>query len=163
MYATASLTVMESNQDIILYQSIFKVGVVCSVDGREVRVRVDKTKNSSHILYKGSLIKSVSVGAYVKIIKGFTPIIGKVDSEMLKPKETETPEYHSSQDDFDRILVVKLVGYITPEKFERGIIELPLIDNECFLLNMDEFASIHSFAKRVSQLLPLGVCRPTNR
>ena len=67
MYATASLTVMESNQDIILYQSIFKVGVVCSVDGREVRVRVDKTKNSSHILYKGSLIKSVAIGAYVKI------------------------------------------------------------------------------------------------
>lgn len=147
---------MESNQDIILYQSIFKVGVVCSVDGREVRVRVDKTKNSSHILYKGSLIKSVSVGAYVKIIKGFTPIIGKVDSEMLKPKETETPEYHSSQDDFDRILVVKLVGYITPEKFERGIIELPLIDNECFLLNMDEFASIHSFAKKGEPIITIG-------
>lgn len=113
---------MESNQDIIQYQSVFKVGVVCSVDGREVKVRVDKTKNTSHILFKGALIKSVSVGAYVKIIKGFTPIIGKVDSEMLKPKESSIPEYHSSQDDFDRILVVKLVGYITPERFERGII-----------------------------------------
>lgn len=147
---------MESNQDIILYQSVFKVGVVCSVDGREVRVRVDKTKNTSHILYKGSLIKSVSVGAYVKIIKGFTPIIGKVDSEMLKPKETDTPEYHSSQDDFDRILVVKLVGYLTSEKFERGIIELPLIDNECFLLNMDEFSSIHSFAKNGEPIVTIG-------
>ena len=81
---------MASNQDVILYQSIFKVGVVCSVDGREVRVRVDRTKNTSHIMYKGSLIKSVSVGAYVKIIKGFTSVIGKVDSEMLKPKETYT-------------------------------------------------------------------------
>ena len=139
---------MESNQEIILYQSVFKVGTVCSVDGREVKVRVDKTKNTSHILFKGALIKGVSVGAYVKIIKGFTPIIGKVDAEMLKPKESVIPEYHSSQDDFERILVVKLVGYITPEKFERGIIELPLIDNECYLLNMDEFASIHSFAKK---------------
>lgn len=108
---------MENNQDIVLYQSIFKVGVVCSVDGREVKVRVDKSKNTSHILYKGSLIKGVSVGAYVKIIKGFIPIIGKVDSEMLKPKESLTPEYHSTQDDFERILVVKLVGYITPDKF----------------------------------------------
>lgn len=147
---------MENNQDIVLYQSIFKVGVVCSVDGREVKVRVDKSKNTSHILYKGSLIKGVSVGAYVKIIKGFIPIIGKVDSEMLKPKESLTPEYHSTQDDFERILVVKLVGYITPEKFERGIIELPLIDNECFLLTMDEFASIHSFAKKDEPIITIG-------
>lgn len=147
---------MESNQEIILYQSVFKVGTVCSVDGREVKVRVDKTKNTSHILFKGALIKGVSVGAYVKIIKGFTPIIGKVDSEMLKPKESVIPEYHSSQDDFERILVVKLVGYITPEKFERGIIELPLIDNECYLLNMDEFASIHSFAKKGEPIITIG-------
>ena len=147
---------MESNQEIILYQSVFKVGIVCSVDGREVKVRVDKTKNTSHILFKGALIKGVSVGAYVKIIKGFTPIIGKVDSEMLKPKESSIPEYHSSQDDFERILVVKLVGYITPEKFERGIIELPLIDNECYLLNMDEFASIHSFAKKGEPIITIG-------
>lgn len=147
---------MESNQDIIQYQSVFKVGVVCSVDGREVKVRVDKTKNTSHILFKGALIKSVSVGAYVKIIKGFTPIIGKVDSEMLKPKESTIPEYHSSQDEFDRILVVKLVGYITPERFERGIIELPLIDNECFLLNPEEFASIHSFAKNDEPIITIG-------
>ena len=147
---------MESNQEIILYQSVFKVGTVCSVDGREVKVRVDKTKNTSHILFKGSLIKGVSVGAYVKIIKGFTPIIGKVDAEMLKPKESVIPEYHSSQDDFERILVVKLVGYITPEKFERGIIELPLIDNECYILNMDEFASIHSFAKKGEPIITIG-------
>ena len=147
---------MESNQEIILYQSVFKVGTVCSVDGREVKVRVDKTKNTSHILFKGALIKGVSVGAYVKIIKGFTPIIGKVDAEMLKPKESVIPEYHSSQDDFERILVVKLVGYITPEKFERGIIELPLIDNECYILNMDEFASIHSFAKKGEPIITIG-------
>lgn len=156
LYAVVFLTAMVSNKDVIQYQSIFKVGVVCSVDGREVRVRVDKTKNTSHILYKGSLIKSVSVGAYVKIIKGFTSIIGKVDAEMLKPKETDTPEYHSTQDDFDRILVVKLVGYITSEKFERGIVELPLIDNECYLLNMEEFASIHSFANNKEPIITIG-------
>lgn len=147
---------MASNQDVILYQSIFKVGVVCSVDGREVRVRVDRTKNTSHIMYKGSLIKSVSVGAYVKIIKGFTSVIGKVDSEMLKPKETFTPEYHSSQDDFDRILVVKLVGYISAERCERGIIELPLIDNECYLLDTKEFVVIHSFAKEGEPTISIG-------
>lgn len=147
---------MESNRDIILYQSIFKIGVVCSVDGREVKIRVDKDKNTSHILYKGALIKNVSVGAYVKIIKGFIPIIGKVDSERLMPKEVEIPEYHSTLDDFDRILVVKLVGYMSSERFERGIIELPLIDNECYLLTQDEFASIHSFAKSGEPVISIG-------
>lgn len=154
---------MESNHDVILYQSIFKIGVVCSVDGREVRIRVDKDKNTSHILYKGSLIKSVSVGAYVKIIKGFTPIIGKVDSERLMPKEVQIPEYHSKQDEFDRILVVKLVGYMSSEKFEHGIIELPLIDNECFLLSQDEFAAIHSFAKPGEPVITMGTLSTDQR
>lgn len=57
--------------------SIFRIGSVYSVDGRTIRIKVDKIKNSSHLIYRGELIKNISVGGYVKIIKGFTPIIGK--------------------------------------------------------------------------------------
>ncbi len=145
-----------SNTSTIIFHSVFRIGVVCSVDGREVRVRVDKEKNTSHILYKGTLIKNVSVGAYVKIIKGFTPIIGKVDAEKIVPKEIAQGEYHSKEDDFERLLTVKLVGYLTSERFERGIAELPLIDNECFLLDSDEFNMIHSFGDKDEPLLTIG-------
>ena len=67
-------------EEKIVKDSIFRIGSVTSVDGRAIRVSVDKAKNSSHLLYKGDLIKNVSVGSYIKIIKGFTKIIGKVES-----------------------------------------------------------------------------------
>lgn len=147
---------MDKNSASIIFHSVFRIGVVCSVDGREVRVRVDKDKNTTHILYKGTLIKNVSVGAYVKIIKGFTPIIGKVDAEKIVPKDTIQGDYHSKEDEFDRQLTVKLVGYFTSDRFERGITELPLIDDECFLLDSEEFSKIHSFGEKGEPLLNIG-------
>ena len=50
---------MENNTDIAIYNSVFRIGVVYSVDGRTVKVRVDKNKNSSHLIYKGTLINNV--------------------------------------------------------------------------------------------------------
>lgn len=69
-----------NNKHIGIHNSVFRVGIVYSVNGREVKIRVDHNKNSSHLIYKGALIKNVSVGSYVKILKGYTPIIGKVES-----------------------------------------------------------------------------------
>ena len=101
---------MESNSDIVLYQSVFKVGIVLSVDGREVKIEVDKQKNSSHLIYKGELIKNVSVGSYVKILKGFIPIIGKVESEsIIANVENKDSAYPSRVERIDRILKVKLL------------------------------------------------------
>ena len=40
-------------------ESIFIVGRVLSVEGRLVRVRVNKNKNHSHILYEGKTVKNV--------------------------------------------------------------------------------------------------------
>ena len=67
--------------DQIAEDAIFKIGKVVSVDGRLIRVAVDKTKNTSHLVYKGELLKNISVGGYIKIIKGFTKIIAKVEGE----------------------------------------------------------------------------------
>lgn len=137
---------MVNNTEIITSQSVFKVGTVCSVDGREVRVKVDKLKNSSHLVFKGELVKNVSVGSYIKIIKGFIPIIGKVESEFIVPsKEKQESEYQTQEDRINRELKIKLLGYLENDKYCRGIKELPLIDNECFLLSNDEFQLIHYF------------------
>ena len=139
---------MTNNSDIILFQSVFKVGTVSSVDGREVRIKVGRDKNSSHLIYKGELIKNVSVGSYVKILKGFIPIIGKVEKEYIEPsKEKQESNYPSREDRIDRILFIKLLGYFEEDRYCRGIKELPLIDNECYLLTNEEFNKIHSFVK----------------
>jgi DNA helicase HerA-like ATPase len=146
-----------SNESQILEDSIFKIGRVVSVDGRTVRIRVDKTKNSSHLLYKGELLKNISVGGYIKIIKGFTKILAKVDGEFT----TEDPlyskkEYGSEKEKINRILAVSLLGFFNGEEFERGIKELPLVGNECFLLQNEEFNNVHDFLRKGDDPINLG-------
>src|SRR6267378_1054407 len=137
--------------------AIFKVGRVTSVDGRTVRVKVDKTKNTSHLVYKGQLLKNIAVGGYIKIAKGFTSIIGKVDGEFTtEEKGFLAKDYASEVQKIDRTLSVKLLGFFEGNEFKRGIKELPLIDNECFLLKDAEFNQIHNFLRGGDQPITLG-------
>lgn len=148
---------MESNTDIAIYNSVFKIGVVYSVDGRTVKVRVDKNKNSSHLIYKGTLIKNVSVGSYVKILKGFIPIIGKVESEyIVEDKKPSDSTYADAANNIGRSLIVKLIGFLEEGHYYRGVNELPLIDNECFLLTETEFDKIHSFGGSEDEYIRIG-------
>lgn len=151
------LMFMVSNQEIALYNSVFRIGVVYSVDGRTVKIKVDKNKNPSHLIYKGTLLKNVSVGSYVKILKGFIPLIGKVESEFIAEDKTLTEnEYVDAARKIGRSLVDKLIGYIEEAKYYRGVNELPLIDNECFLLTDDEFDRIHSFGNKHDEYIRIG-------
>ena len=145
------------SNEIIIEDSIFKVGKVISVDGRSIRVSVDKAKNSSHLVYKGDLIKNVSVGGYIKIIKGFTIIIGKVEGEFTyEDKIASTKEYGSDKEKINRSLSVSLLGFFNKKQFERGIKEMPLVDNECYLLDRREFNQVHDFIRKKDEPLVIG-------
>lgn len=145
------------NQDQISEDSIFKIGKVVSVDGRVIRVKVDKTKNTSHLIYKGELLKNISVGSYIKIIKGFTRIIGKVDGEFInEDKQFSIKGYSSDKEKINRTLSVSLLGFFKGNTFVRGIKELPLIDNECFLLHNKEFNQVHNFIRDNDEPITLG-------
>jgi hypothetical protein len=142
----------------ILEDAIFTVGKVVAVEGRTIRVKVDKTKNTSHLLYKGELLRNISVGGYLKILKGFTKIIGKVEGEYIyedKPY-VKGRQYRSDKDIVDRVLTLSLLGFFDGEKFERGIKELPLVDNECFLLHKAEFERVHDFVRHDDEPLTIG-------
>ena len=93
-----------------LKDSIFRIGEVYAVNGREIIIKVDSNKNLPHVIYKGRLIKNVSVGSFLKIKKGFYNLVAKVESETLKENRIET-EYHSKQDSLIRLLIVKNIGY----------------------------------------------------
>ena len=145
------------SNEIIVEDSIFRVGRVISVDGRSIRVSVDKAKNSSHIVYKGDLIKNVSVGSYIKIIKGFTIIIGKIEGEFTyEDKIASTKEYSSDKEKINRSLSVSLLGFFNKKEFERGIKEMPLVDNECYLLDRKEFNQVHDFIRKTDEPLVIG-------
>jgi hypothetical protein len=42
-------------------------------------------------------------------------------------------------------------------KFERGIKELPLIENTCFLITKEEFNNIHQFVDSEDKPIKIGV------
>jgi hypothetical protein len=106
----------------ITEDAIFKIGKVISVDGRIIRVKVDKTKNTSSLLYQGKLLKNISVGGYIKIAKGFTSIVGKVDGEFIvEDKQFGKHEYKSDREKISRTLSVSLLGFFKGASFVRGI------------------------------------------
>lgn len=136
------------NNQHILDDSIFKVGEVLSIDGRKVKIKVDKSKNNSHIMYKGELLKNTSVGSYIKIIKGYTKIIGKVEGEYVdEDRQYSSKNYTTEASKISRTLIVSLLGFFDGIEFKRGIKELPLVFNECFLLDSEEFKQVHNFHK----------------
>lgn len=145
------------NEDLSIKDSIFRIGRVISVEGREIKIKVDKAKNSSSLLYKGELIKNVSVGSYIKIIKGFISIIGKVEGELINEDILyRKKEYKSDKEKVNRVLKVSLLGFFKEMKFERGIKEMPLIDNECYLLEKSEFEAVHDFIGKNDVPIDLG-------
>lgn len=150
-------------KEILQKDSIFKVGKVTSVEGRTIKIEVDKSKNGAHLLYQGKLLRNISVNGYVKITKGFTKIIGKVEGEfIIEDKKFVNKNYTSERQKIKRVLQISLLGFFSKRGFERGIKELPLINNECYLLDLQEFKDVHNFVKKEDDPLTLGTLTHEN-
>ncbi len=134
-----------------MIDAILNIGKVIAVRGRTVDVLVNKAKNTSILLYEGEIINNVSVGGYVKIGKGFSELVGKIDGEFVsEDKNFVSKSYRNEKDKIRRILNISLLGYFDGGNFRQGIKELPLIDNECFLLKQDELDAVHNFIKKIN-------------
>lgn len=142
-------------QQHLLKTSIFRIGVVSSVDGRTVTIRVDRDKNLSHLLYQGELLNNVSVGSYIKVLKGFDCLIGKIEREYIKEAHSQG-EYVAPNETIARFLSIQLIGYFQEGKYSKGVKELPLIGNECLLLEKEEYQKIHNFTKENEVSIRLG-------
>jgi len=148
---------LKPEDDQVSADSVFRVGRVTSVQGRRIEIRVDKSKNSSHLIFKGDLLKNVSVGGYLKIAKGFSEIIAKVDGESIAEDFSSNSKYNKKTDKQNRTLLVSLLGFLNSNgDFKRGVRELPLIDNECYILTPDEFNKIHNFVDPDDHPLNIG-------
>lgn len=146
------------NDDIqqhLLKASIFRIGVVSSVDGRTVTIQVDRDKNLSHLLYKGELLNNVSVGSYIKILKGFDCLVGKIEREYIKEVPLQG-DYAAPNDMVARFLIVQIVGYFKEGKYAKGVKELPLIGNQCLILEQNEYQRIHNFTSSDEYSIRLG-------
>ena len=66
----------------------YKIGQVIEVRGQKLRIRVFENKNSNILVYQGHVIKNVSVGSFVKIPKGFSNIIGRIEGEYIQENKS---------------------------------------------------------------------------
>lgn len=137
--------------------SAYIVGRVHSVKGREVRVEVYKNKNHPYFTYDGQLVKGVAVASYVKILKGLTTIIGKIEGEYIEEEKITSQGYSRAEDRVRRYLEVSLFGHYDNGRFYQGVKELPLIDNECFVLEPEEFDRLHSFHEEDDTAVAIGL------
>jgi len=147
-------------QEHIVSDSVFTIGSVFSVKGRDIVVKVNKDKNLPHLFFKGKTIKNVSVGLsnYVKIVKGFTEIICKVEGEYLEEDRYQKGKnYTNEKQRINRFLNVSVFGFYDGDrKFQHGIKEMPLIGSECKLLSRDEFETLHKLAGKDELSIDLG-------
>src|SRR5690554_2562862 len=109
------------DDEALLHDAVFCIGSVIAVDGRRVRIVVNKLKNSSHLLYKGDIVRNVAVGGYIKITKGFDELIAAIDGERVEEDRTSSKEYKRATDPLSRTLEVSLIGYFEKGAFIRGV------------------------------------------
>lgn len=147
---------LEIISEYLQKMSIFRIGEVSSVDGRKICIKVDADKNLSHLIYRGNLVKNVSVGSYIKILKGFDVLVCKVEGEFIKDKDLSASNYHNKSAEFSRFLSVKLLGYFIGKEYIKGVKEMPLIGDQCYLMDNDEFVSIHKFSSKDEVTIKLG-------
>lgn len=144
----------------LIIDSVFTIGVVYSVSGTEIVVKVNKDKNLPHLFYKGRTVKNVSVGRsnFIKILKGFTEIICKVQGEYLEEdKFYKNKKYASERQKINRFLNVFVFGYYDSEhNFQHGMTEMPLIGSECRILTRDEFEDLHKLNGKSKFPIHLG-------
>lgn len=147
-------------RDRLINDSIFTIGSVFSVKGKDIVVKVNIDKNLPHLFFNGRTIKNVSVGLsnYVKILKGFTEIICKVEGEYLDEDRHQTSKkYTNEKQKISRFLNVSVFGfYDNDQKFQHGIKEMPLIGSECRLLSREEFEILHQLSNNNELSVHLG-------
>lgn len=137
-------------------EAVFKIGVVNSVLGRKIKVEVFKNKNHPYLIYNGKITKNVSTGSYIKIKKGLTTIIGKIEGEEVTEEINLNNRYLRPEDRIKRFLNVSLLGHYERGRFLQGVKELPLIDNECYALEESDFVRLHNFFEPDDLTITLG-------
>jgi len=137
-------------------ESIFRIGTVHSVSGRKIKVEVFKNKNHPYLVYNGQITKNVATGSYLKIKKGLTTIIGKIEGEEIDEDAYFNDKYGKEEVKIRRFLNVSLFGHYENGRFYQGIKELPLIDNECYVLEESDFVKLHNFFEEGDLTIDLG-------
>ena len=139
----------------------YRIGQVIEVRGQKIRIKVFENKNSNILVYKGQAIKNVSVGGFVKIPKGFSNIIGRIEGEYIQEnKSFDTPNnntrFSKESETIDRIIEVSIMGILNDNMFKRGLIDIPLVFSDVYILTDEEIRMIFEFSKSIDTAICIG-------
>lgn len=139
----------------------YRIGQVIEVRGQKIRIKVFDNKNSNILIYKGQAIKNVSVGSFVKIPKGYCNIIGRIEGEYIQENKAITspkdaPRFSKESETIDRIVEVSIIGILNNGKFKRGLIDIPLVFSDVFILTDDEIRKIFEFSQSQDAAISIG-------
>lgn len=139
----------------------YKIGQVIEVRGQKLRIRVFENKNSNILVYQGHVIKNVSVGSFVKIPKGFSNIIGRIEGEYIQENKTsgngnDYLRFSKESETIDRIIEVSIMGVLNDGRFQRGLIDIPLVFSDAYMLTDKEVSKIFEFSSDLNTSVCIG-------
>lgn len=139
----------------------YKIGQVIEVRGQKVRIRVFENKNSNILVYQGHVIKNVSVGSFVKIPKGFSNIIGRIEGEYIQETKpagngNDFLRFSKESETIDRIIEVSIMGVLNDGHFQRGLIDIPLVFSDAYMLTDNEVGKIFEFSSDLTTSVCIG-------
>lgn len=138
---------------------LLKVGQVIEVRGQKIKIKVFSNKNSAILVCGGDIIKNICVGNFLKISKGYSSIVCKVEGEYiqeLNKDEKSTARFQKVSDTIERLIEVSVIGIIQNGVFLRGVVEIPLIFSEAYLLSNYELNLIFKFFKTPENAVDVG-------
>ena len=143
-----------------MLNEFYKIGQVIKISGQKIQIRVFENRNSHILVYQGQIIKNVSVGSFIKIPKGYNNIIGKIEGEYIQEYNIysggTTQRFSNESESIDRIIEVSIIGVLNENMFIRGLVDIPLVFSDAYLLMDDEVQKIFDFSGDASNAIPIG-------
>lgn len=96
---------------------------------------------------------------FLEISKGYSSIVCKVEGEYiqeLNKDEKSTARFQKVSDTIERLIEVSVIGIIQNGVFLRGVVEIPLIFSEAYLLSNYKLNLIFKFFKTPENAVDVG-------
>ncbi|WP_226988587.1 DUF87 domain-containing protein [Serratia sp. FS14] len=125
------------------------IGYITAVRGTSVRAIVHPNLYQTTYIYDGKLYRGVAINEFIVIRKGYHDIIGKIEGEEIienKTFENSQPNHEK----FDRFVDIKIIGYVSGNKFHSGVKYLPMIQDELHLISDELISTIYSFDGKIN-------------
>lgn len=131
-----------------------KIGIVKSVNGSKISVKLSDNFKSSMPIINGIVYRIGQIGSFVRISLGYAHLYGIVTqagAEAIPDKLRDSLGINYS-DSNSRWISVVLVGERIRDRFERGVIQYPVPEDEVHLVTIDDLKIIYSEIKKGSSI-----------